>query len=267
MAAFCWCTEFTDKSVEYPLPVEFHDNHTKQVGHNIMNKLKMEDGEIAPIRQGEEDGGKPDIKNEPFREDDTKCEAKYIREDMSLGWLKQKRGRKSKLRCCTVCGEKYKSVEQMNNHNLQEHGGTKCTFCDKVFSGDGSVRQHIKIIHDKERHTCNICEKQFLTKVALLPHTNMHLGLRPYQCDKCESSFRGQDCFSKHKRMHLTPAVTCQVCGKGLYKEAYLESHMKKHTMDDASKLSKAERADAVAMTRYICSTDSVHLKTAYFDL
>ena len=208
----------------------------------------MEDGEIKPTEQENRNHGKPDVKNKLLDVDGKRSEAKYNKEEQML--INRKMGRKSKVRCCAVCGEKYKSVEQMNNHNLQEHGGTKCTFCEKVFSGDGSVRQHIKIIHYKERHTCNICGKQFLTKVALLPHTNMHLGLRPYQCDKCESSFRGLDCFSKHKRMHLTPEVTCQLCGKGLYKEAYLESHMKKHTLEDASKLSKAEKVDAVAMAR-----------------
>ena len=88
------------------------------------------------------------------------------------------------------------------------------------------------------------------TGCSLKTHMNMHLGLKPYQCDKCDSSFRGLDSFSKHKRLHKLE-VTCQVCGKGLYKQEYLESHMKKHTASKASNFTLAEKADAVALARY----------------
>ena len=151
------------------------------------------------------------------------------------------------------CGKECKTVQQLNDHDSQEHGETfKCGFCENTFKDKGAWCSHVIIAHTKQRYSCNSCSKQFSSKQKLSIHKNIHLGLKPFQCDKCESSFRNSGSLSKHKRKHISPEVTCPVCEKGVYKEANLKSHMKKHTWLSALKVSKAERAEAVAMARLI---------------
>ena len=152
-----------------------------------------------------------------------------------------------------VCGKECKTVKQLNDHDLQEHGETfKCGFCNKIFKDKGAWCSHMIIAHTKQRYSCNSCSKQFSSKQKVSIHKNIHLGLKPFQCDKCESSFRNSGSLSKHKRKHISPDVTCPVCEKGVYKEAQLKSRMKKHTWLSALKVSMAERTEAVAMASLI---------------
>ena len=141
--------------------------------------------------------------------------------------------------------------KKLNEHAEQMHDGIKCNQCGKSFKTIAAVRQHVQGAHLEAKHSCHFCGKTFPMKAALKTHINMHLGLKPYLCDKCDSTFRGLDSFSKHKRLHKLE-VTCQVCGKGLYKQEHLESHMKKHTTTKASNFTLMERADAVALARYL---------------
>ena len=166
--------------------------------------------------------------------------------------LKVENMKKKSYSCfsCTDCGEKGMTVKNLNKHAEQKHGGMKCNQCEKSFKTIAGVRQHVQGAHADAKHSCNFCGKTFSMKSALKTHINMHLGLKPYKCDKCDSNFRGLDSFSKHKRLHKSE-VTCQVCGKGLYKQEYLKSHMRKHMTTKASNFTLAEKADAVALARY----------------
>ena len=170
-----------------------------------------------------------------------------------LGSNDREKMEKEDIHPCEVCGKECNTVKQLNDHDLREHGETlKCGFCEKIFRDKGAWCSHMIIAHTKQRYSCNSCSKQFSSKQKHAIHTNIHLGLKPFQCDKCEFSFRNSGSLSKHKRKHISPEITCPVCEKDVYKEAHLNSHMKKHTWLSALKVSKTERAEAVAMARVI---------------
>ena len=163
--------------------------------------------------------------------------------------LEKERRKRYSCFSCSACDEKGMTEHELNKHAKQRHGGVKCIQCDKSFKTIAGVRQHTEGAHVERKHTCHLCGKTYSVKAALKTHINKHLGLKPYQCDKCLSTFRGLDSFSKHKRLHKSE-VTCHECGKCLYKQIHLESHMKKHTADKASKFTLMERTDAVALAR-----------------
>jgi hypothetical protein len=122
---------------------------------------------------------------------------------------------------CPDCGEMFTRAKDVMDHGVQEHGGLRCSDCDKRFRLRANYNQHIKVVHRKERYPCKVCGKDFASKQGLTTHMNMHMGLRPFQCDQCESAFAGLDLLCKHKRLHCKGGVmeaTCPICGKGLPK-------------------------------------------------
>ena len=68
----------------------------------------------------------------------------------------------------------------MNRHIKARHEGIghKCEICGKLFEMNGSLKHHIKTVHEGIReHECKICGKAFGKKAALRIHDeNVHLG-------------------------------------------------------------------------------------------
>ena len=53
---------------------------------------------------------------------------------------------KEDIQPCKVCGKDCKTVKQLNDHNLQEHGGTlKCSFCEKMITNDQAAEEEQRI--------------------------------------------------------------------------------------------------------------------------
>ena len=60
---------------------------------------------------------------------------------------------------CKVCGKDYKTVKQLNDHNLQEHGGTlKCSFCEKMITNDQAAEEEQRIQVMVKKMLNNLCQ-------------------------------------------------------------------------------------------------------------
>ena len=46
----------------------------------------------------------------------------------------------------------------------------KCELCPKDYTLKSSLREHIRVVHDKWYHKCDFCEKQFSYKDNLRKH-------------------------------------------------------------------------------------------------
>ena len=77
-----------------------------------------------------------------------------------------------------------------------------CELCDKSFTAQNGLRQHINSHHDGIRFfNCNFCDSEFYTKIAMENHvTNVH--------EKKKSSFK------------------CAICGDSFELKTKLQSHI-----------------------------------------
>ena len=87
-----------------------------------------------------------------------------------------------------IVGDKGNLTQHVENVHQQTQ--YKYQICGKSFSKSGSLKYHIKTIHEGQRdHKCDSCGKSFATSGNLKKHIKtLHEGQR-FKCDFCKKYF------------------------------------------------------------------------------
>ena len=133
------------------------------------------------------------------------------------------------LTLCPECGE---SVKDLKEHLKIRHGEKQiCPHCAKALPHFGSLKQHIKNVHEKvpctkcgklltskkmsdhmqsfhmsdnqKNYKCDTCGKGFGTRRSFEEHKNIHTGEKPFKCKFCSASFASSGNKAMHQRIHL----------------------------------------------------------------
>ena len=81
----------------------------------------------------------------------------------------------------------------------------KCDHCGKCFSQSGSLKLHIKAIHEGQRdHKCQHCEQSFAQSGNLSRHIRaVHESRKDHKCDHCGKCFSEYENLKRHiKTIH-----------------------------------------------------------------
>lgn len=93
--------------------------------------------------------------------------------------------------------------DHLNSHTNSRPFACPYDGCDKDYTVDKHLKQHIKAVHTHERrHVCQRegCGKSFVTGTRLKRHQAVHEGAERFRCGACGQSFRKRDTLNKHVR-------------------------------------------------------------------
>ena len=105
---------------------------------------------------------------------------------------------------CPSC--KYSCLEprDLRQHIVSVHQvkkSYKCLICESIFTTNGSLKKHIKSIHNEEKkeHNCLICGHEFSLMSNLKTHIeSVHEGKKPFKCSFCEKDFSLKGTLKRH---------------------------------------------------------------------
>lgn len=85
---------------------------------------------------------------------------------------------------CEVCNKEFSTNSRLQDH-MNIHSGVspfKCTICDRRFSKRSSLTQHYRYHRDHKSFKCSFCNKCFNSKYARAVHERLHTGDNPFKC-------------------------------------------------------------------------------------
>ena len=146
---------------------------------------------------------------------------------------------------CLECGTEIKETA-LRKHLMYKHkevADIKCTFthCEKLFKQPQTLKNHIKLVHEKQRVLCVNCgipvSNIFLHRRKCLPTGNY---AEDVACVQCQKSFCSKQLFEYHERTVHISVKACNLCGQEVKN---LERH-KENMHGDQEKSNKCPEED-----------------------
>ena len=141
------------------------------------------------------------------------------------------------------CTLSFKTRSKKNQHEKAclYHIRYPCSKCEKTFMTRRNLREHFKIVHDKQitdlPYKCGHCDKQFYKKCNYENHIITHdqTGQKPYVClsKGCGLSFRRLRTLNDHfkaKHSGLPKTYLCSICGQKFDSNTGYKQHLAKHS-------------------------------------
>ena len=176
--------------------------------------------------------GESDNTFDGFDENDLKPLPKTGKGSLNTVQFGLRRRKRLRIYRCHENNCKYsgKSVRELNQHHVDNHGEVKCTGCDKRFKTPSSMKQHT-YCHRKLPFVCDVCKEGFAFNSELKFHKTVHRKVHSYHCvaKNCGKSYKSSNELNKHAQKHLGVSWECSECDYTTDDRRNLRGHRKKH--------------------------------------
>lgn len=181
------------------------------------------------------------VHNEMVTHECLKCNKKFPMSSRLLRHL-MKHKVNEKLKCTYEnCNYYCATRPQMKDHIRHKHLDEVihlCPICGQSFGQPGSLRNHIKNIHEKTNriYQCNMCEKSFRVPSHLRNHQAVHTTEFTFKCEHpgCTKIFRAKRNLQLHSRFHnrsqLNYKWPCEFCDRKFLTRDAVKRHTYSHT-------------------------------------
>ena len=97
----------------------------------------------------------------------------------------------------------------------------RCSYCDKGFSYNHTLQEHIKVKHGGLRYRCDLCIKAYTCKETKRDHMKDVHGIdgvymaRKFSCPECGKMYCREGQLNEHRKAeHFGAIFPCPFCGK-----------------------------------------------------
>ena len=124
----------------------------------------------------------------------------------------------------------HEELKSAFSNKLSCNKDSKCEFCGKSYFDAGTLRRHIRTIHEGHKYyQCKSCDKPFIRAECLKKHIQtVHEGYKYYICDSCGKSFSTTENLKNHiSYVHeRCKDFKCEFCEKPFSCATYLKQHI-----------------------------------------
>jgi KRAB domain-containing zinc finger protein len=154
---------------------------------------------------------------------------------------------------CDHCDKVFTRNTTLKDHINAIHNKIKrycCDLCDYSAYYRTSLNRHSKDVHlggNKEEFKCDHCDKAFTRKETLVYHVNIiHKNIQEFQCDHCDKAFGRNDFLQDHiNAIHNNiKRFSCDLCDYSSYYKKYLVRHSKAVHCDNVKEVFKCDSCD-----------------------
>ncbi|EAT46047.1 AAEL002739-PA [Aedes aegypti] len=167
--------------------------------------------------------------------------------------------REKRIYPCSICGEVFKTNDEMRNHGLvHPENQFVCEMCGASLKSATSLKSHMERHEDKRKYSCQYCEYAAYTKINLTAHLQIHASdnavlkceicgttfrksghlkrhieshsnERKYACEQCPGRFNTKNTLRNHfNRVHLGVRYPCEYCEKTFDQRIILRDHIER---------------------------------------
>ena len=148
------------------------------------------------------------------KNDNNTQEVKIEKKDLNMKQygIKRKYEQGCKFKC-KLCAEKLSSVQEFNQHYLDNHPPLPCPDCTCMFISPLTLAKH-RYTHADYMYECKDCGHGFIFKSQLESHGKVHLKMAGFVCfkPKCGKHFKRESELNAHLIVHTKKDIKCKHC-------------------------------------------------------
>ena len=171
------------------------------------------------------------IKSDDKNDNDTQ-EVKIEKKDLNIKQYGIKRKYKLDWKFkCKLYGEKLSSIQEFNQHCLDNHPPLPCPDCARIFISPQTLAKH-RYTHAEYMYECADCGCGFTFKSQLESHHKVHLKMAGFVCfkPKCGKWFKRESELNAHLIVHDKKEIKCDHCDYSNPDIRNVRAHMKVHS-------------------------------------